>query len=393
MFVAKSKSGEIINLLYAKGDVLKEVKAKAPFYCLSCGMEVVLRNRKERCYFAHKRSCLMKPKGESDVHRKGKVLLYQWLKNQGFHPQMEVYFPEIGQRADVLFDWDGKRVAMEFQCSYIPPGEIWVRTNHYRQGNIEPLWIIHDDILKSPHPYEIEYGDFLSGFIRNGFSKQAQILSLNVEKEQFIRYINLLPVSQRKIVGEKEFISLETPISDVFTSQPLSKALYDHWFLSVERWLAFFSLGKAAGKERFLRHLHTYGLHPLNLPVEVGVMVPDMDIIETPPIIWQALLWLHLLYRKRKGDHFSENEVGRLIFDHLKSFIHYRSNDLISISRMKPIHAYFRLLEELSIVTKRKNTFIVEKPLKPISNPNRNRWKCRKEFFYQNKRVILNNFG
>src|SRR5690625_6633327 len=78
----------------------------------------------------------------SNYHEKGKLLLYQWLKSQQLHVELEPYLKEIKQQPDILLLLQGKIIAIEYQCARIPIRDIQRRNNGYKQRGIIPIWIL-----------------------------------------------------------------------------------------------------------------------------------------------------------------------------------------------------------------------------------------------------------
>jgi len=130
----------------------KELKAEKPiFYCPTCQEEVILRSgEKVTAHFAHRShsSCPSSAGGESAYHQQGKLLLYEWLTRQRLTVELEVYLPEIQQRPDFLLHLNGRRIAMEYQCSKISADEIMKRTNGYYKNDMHVIWILGEKLLK-----------------------------------------------------------------------------------------------------------------------------------------------------------------------------------------------------------------------------------------------------
>lgn len=392
MFIARTKSGEIINLLEQNEERISQLKVTGPFFCPSCREEVDLKISSNKAQFFHRKPCRKKAEGESLEHFSGKFLLYHWLISNGFQVELEKYLPKTRQRPDLFCKWRGKHLAIEFQCSVISPEEIRKRSRSYTKMKINFLWVLHDKLLVNHTNQEIEFGDFLSCFLRASFTTHPQILALDPMEGRLFRYINFLPVSKGKAVAEKKLLTIKTSIDEVFSPQQISNRLYMNWFYAIEKWLYFLPLGREARKNPFLKYLYAHGLHPLELPPEVGVMVPDMDLIKTPPLEWQAYLYLHFFYGKEKGDVFSDKEMEYFIFSKLKHIVKWRDGFPFTLKK-RPIFHYLQLLEEFSILKKKQGHYIIEKPLSPIEHPNRSRAQLRQHFFQKNKPIILKHFG
>lgn len=81
---------------------------------------------------------------ETDEHRAGKALLALWL--EACLPDavvtLEAAIPETGQRADVLVEAQGCRVALEYQCADLAAREWRRRHALYRANGIRDLWLL-----------------------------------------------------------------------------------------------------------------------------------------------------------------------------------------------------------------------------------------------------------
>lgn len=392
MFIARVKSGEIINLLEQNEKSTPQLKKMGPFYCPSCHEEVDLKISSTKRRFIHRNPCKKMAEGESLEHLNGKHLLYHWLRTKGFQVELEKYLPKIRQRPDLFCKWRRNYVAIEFQCSVISPEEIRKRSRFYAEMKIDFLWVLHHKLLVHHSNEEIEFGEFLSCFLRTSFTSQPQILALDPMEGRLYRYINFLPVSKGKAVAEKKVLPMNASVDEAFSQERISNRLYINWVNAVEKWLYFLSLGRKARNNPFLHYLYKYGIHPLELPPEVGVMVPDMDFLKTPPLEWQAYLFLQFFYGKSKGDAFSDKEVEHFIFSKMKHIVKWR-DAYPYIQKKRPIFLYLQLLAELAIVKKNHGLYIIEKPLAPLEHPNRKRVQIRKHFFQKNKPIILKHFG
>lgn len=111
------------------------------YVCPACQAPVrFCQGRKKVPYFAHQ--CAHRGEGETDEHQLGKEQLYRWAELRGWQPQLEVYLPEIKQRADLLVQVGGQPIALEFQCSGLSSARLAQRNAGYRQMGIQPIWLL-----------------------------------------------------------------------------------------------------------------------------------------------------------------------------------------------------------------------------------------------------------
>lgn len=114
------------------------------YYCPCCGERVILRHGSYKiAHFAHQKgsNCGFS-EGETREHLRGKRQLLIWAQKRGYCPQLEVYLPAIQQRPDLLLQVDGRRIALEFQCSPLSLARLRERNQGYRQLKIKPLWLL-----------------------------------------------------------------------------------------------------------------------------------------------------------------------------------------------------------------------------------------------------------
>jgi competence protein CoiA len=121
-----------------------ERKANAPFYCLTCGDQVILKTSKNRVsYFAH-RYPLARHYGdnESDEHRRCKLEIFAALKRtQGVEDvRLERALGKV--RPDVSARINGIPVAIEVQISDLSLETITQRTIEYGRKGIYVLWLL-----------------------------------------------------------------------------------------------------------------------------------------------------------------------------------------------------------------------------------------------------------
>lgn len=113
------------------------------FICPGCSKEVYFKNGKIKVpHFAHiNKSCDVTIETESFDHIKGKLALYEFFKDTT-NAQLEVYLPEIKQRADLMLTFpDQTKMAIEYQCSMISEAKLMQRTAKYKTANVDVIWL------------------------------------------------------------------------------------------------------------------------------------------------------------------------------------------------------------------------------------------------------------
>lgn len=96
-------------------------------------------------YFRHRRniSCTsLFSEPETEEHIVGKRDLFEWIKKQDgvTNPVLEGWMPETKQRPDIMFEYNGMKCVIEYQCSPIA-SEYIKRHELYQAANIRDIWI------------------------------------------------------------------------------------------------------------------------------------------------------------------------------------------------------------------------------------------------------------
>lgn len=120
--------------------------------CEECGQEVQLRvndPRKKAPHFAHKLTDYKCPYSnndsrESEEHKKGKMLLYNYFKDKyaGTSPIVNYRFPNK-RRADLYIEFNnGDKLAIEYQRTELDILDWQERQDEYIKSNINILWLL-----------------------------------------------------------------------------------------------------------------------------------------------------------------------------------------------------------------------------------------------------------
>lgn len=96
-------------------------------------------------YFRHKskHDCDLYSELETEEHLIGKRKLFEWIcKQDGVSDAvLEAYLPETKQRPDIMFNYNGKRCVIEYQCTPITE-EYTYRHSLYKFSKIKDIWIL-----------------------------------------------------------------------------------------------------------------------------------------------------------------------------------------------------------------------------------------------------------
>lgn len=117
---------------------------------------------------------------ETDEHRQGKVLLYNWIKQQPgvSNCKLEHWIPETKQRPDIYFEFNGSRFVIEYQCSPIA-SEFLLRRELYKLAGISDIWILGTE------KYNIKINEFGEPIHKDRYKAIEENLS-----NQILLYLN-----------------------------------------------------------------------------------------------------------------------------------------------------------------------------------------------------------
>lgn len=394
LFIAKTSSGDFISVLNGTYDAIKDIKKHEPFFCPSCNGELILKmGVKKIPHFAHKTKCPIKPEGESEIHLLGKKKLYEWLTVQGFQPRMEVFLSALNQQPDLLFEWGGKKVAVEFQCSIIQTNEIKRRTLNYLKYSYWPLWIVNQKHVTTRYGSMIHLSEFLTGFINKTANGTSFLLSFNPETDCLYLYNNIIPFSINRAYTTINKFTLKDTLVKVLSQKRQSHRFYENWNDQLEKWIQRLSLMPNGRNNPFLQFLYHHQIHVTELPPEIGLPVRNMFLIYNHPMEWQFYIWFYFLYRRKKGEAIPVQQIKSFVVHSLKQIIKFRDLVLFSESEhYRPVHDYLQILTDIGFFSRVGDKLIVKKEPKRIVNPHLFRQEKSKDFYRRYKAIILKPF-
>jgi competence protein CoiA len=138
MLSAKRKSdGQVVT-------AYMESKGNAPFLCLECNEEVILKTGRYRVnHFAHANPIACKfAEGESDTHRRCKLEIYLALQKEAGVSHLALERPFGNVRPDVSAVIRDVPIAIEVQISSLSQDTIMRRTIEYAQNGMYVLWLL-----------------------------------------------------------------------------------------------------------------------------------------------------------------------------------------------------------------------------------------------------------
>lgn len=218
---------QITPATMSKGNINELKKKKHSYYCPSCKEKVILRvGEKVIAHFAHLANAdCVQSNGEGEYHEEGKLLLYEWLLKQNLKVELEKYLPELKQQPDLLVDLNGRKIAIEYQCSRISNEEIINRTQGYTKQGIQVIWILGMKLLKRIGTQLFKFDTFSKTMLHQ-FTPQypLSIFYFCPESSKLVKIQNLSFLNNKYAVGKLKYHSLNRiNIIDLFKANFLTK--------------------------------------------------------------------------------------------------------------------------------------------------------------------------
>jgi competence protein CoiA len=377
-------------------DHLVSLRENAILYCPNCHERVTLKLGEKRIFhFAHQKGsfCSVEHEGETDFHLKGKLQLYQWLKLQNLNPTLEFYDASIKQRADMIFTIATNRYALEFQCSTISDTVFNKRTMGYRSRGYIPLWILGANQLKTKNSFVSSLSDFHFLFLQKTPFNTWTIPFYCSETQNFILLHSIQPLTIRKFISNKTIQKLnQIPFTHLF-SLPIENKTYPSykWIGELEQLKNSLIRYSTGHQKSFLLDLYQNHLNVLLLPPFIGLPVQESISIITPPLIWQAYLFLDVFFKKDTQTPISYHEIYNAFTKRkMKNHIHLRQSPVDDeLNPSIAVYQYIELLVKLGILLKfNETTFLINHPIILAGNIEEQK-ENEKQFFKKYSHIIF----
>ncbi|MFZ4450427.1 competence protein CoiA [Salibacterium aidingense] len=354
MFTAITKNGRRVIL---EPFLTGSLSLPPPYYCPVCREEVILKKgTRRRWHFAHRSfsNCALEP--ESEDHLNGKAALYHWLTSQGLTPFLEVFLPSIQRQADILFTFQNRTYAIEYQCAAISVEDVVQRSQDYLSQQIDPLWIYSSSRLRPAGSSTYSIHSFEWSGLREAAFAQRPALVYFAPRDR--RFYFLFPNAALSPIAA--FADLYTlPLSSLKVSQltelPLTKEGKQiwrrQWLRHKKKWRYQRNHWQTRQDSRYARQI--FAAHCSDIPYfpwEAGWPVGGMYYLNTEPHLWQSLFLLKLqssfpLYRQ-----FSTQAAGDVFSPVVTEHLSTKTFPLIKAPLQKAIRSYLYLLEKMGIV-------------------------------------------
>lgn len=359
MFYAKDQFEQIIHI--SNKSVIKQLHT-ITYFCPDCnGVLLVKSGGKKVAHFAHKKKALCDnfSKGETNVHIKGKQLLYEYLKKSKSKVKIEKYFPEISQRADLFIENHKKGIVIEFQCSVVPIHLIYSRTEGYKKVQIPTIWILSKKLLVSKTPHLFTLTDFTLYFCSFPNTFFPTIIFFDTFEECFYTLVIIAPFSSKNVMG---VIKKSTNIQRIkqinhsaYECEEYSKIWYKKNIQS-RIWLH-----RKLSKWRNLRDkIYQLNIFPSLYPVEVFLPVSTSIALISSIDIWQLHIYIFLLKDIKLGGIITIKKISAYVDNNRRL---YQKREFLngSIEVIDIIILYMDSLVRLQNFRKVKNGYQLQK--------------------------------
>lgn len=295
MLQAKLKNGKTITPAMFPRQKLLQLKAKKEvFYCPACKEEVILRaGEKVIAHFAHAKeaTCPSVGGGEGVYHEQGKLILYEWLTNQGIKVELEAYLPELKQRPDFLIHHKQRRIAIEYQCSKIPSEQIIQRTEGYHQAGIHVVWILGERLMKRRGTNKLQIDTFTQRLIHQFSSDYPLSLFYFCPlTRRIIKFQDFTFTGKTTAFGRLKIYSIDRmTFPKLLEKQYVSRKILRNTWKQEKKYLRLKRRRRLAGEElNWHRWLYENGLHVEQLSELVHLPVFSGYQMKVPGWIWQS---------------------------------------------------------------------------------------------------------
>lgn len=203
MLIAK-QNNQLIDLRKVSSTDFSRLKLASNYACPYCGASVILKQGpKRRAHFSHKTSCDYKGHDhESEAHHLSKLVLEEWLSNQGVRTiKVEYRLAAINRIADIYFEYENEKYVLEIQKSMIDASLFHQRTNDYEKLGIRVIWIFIGPIQAREKTY------LLNRVMR--LQKQNRLIHFNVLTETFTLFDHLVWINQKEVQGMTQTVLLK----------------------------------------------------------------------------------------------------------------------------------------------------------------------------------------
>ena len=305
-------------------ETLHQLKNKHLFRCPQCRGKMWLKIGDVRIpHFAHaaRSDCRrMFSEGETPAHLAGKQQLYEMFTGLGLRTGMETALTPIGQRPDLLVEFDGRAHAIEFQCSRIPPAIVRNRTRGYEGAGIIPHWIpsAPESWSSTGQPVRtLSIPEFLQLFIRRDAKNGHFLMTYDPVTRHFYYFVHPMHISGNTFLGKMVAIPYTLQGFPFAVPSPIDEetfAAYMRIYSSRRKsYLKRRVLSNRKGiRDPLLRACYENRIHPDQLPPLIGVPTYGASAFKEHDAEWQAQ-FVFFAFGAGMGDTESSDVVGEFL--------------------------------------------------------------------------------
>ncbi|MFD2924240.1 competence protein CoiA [Halobacillus naozhouensis] len=345
LLYAYDHHGKLCSLYQLSRQRIEQMRHEVTYFCPTCKEALQIRSGRHHIpHFAHfpDSQCERNSQGESDDHESGKWLLYKWLKYQGYNVEIEYFVKEINQRPDLFFtSGDKRQIAVEFQCSTIPPDIIEKRTNSYYKAGIFPLWIVGNRHFQRKGKNLLLHTSFHRSLLYY-FHHSYCMYYLNVNAQSVIIVDHILGFTHSYCFGRPRSYSLDSitfPQLFAPSASPSTPYIY-FWEKQLYKLRTFYQRSVGTEERQWRQFLYLKGKHFSLIPSVCFLPVPSQSTCSIKAYMWQTKFVL---------EHFMEVRIGNII--------KLGRNKCLTVNRYQadPVQEYLQLLGQMGFVAHTSN--------------------------------------
>lgn len=351
MLVAYTENKPFILTPHLSREQLLTLRGQKSFRCPQCSEPVMLKVGKIKTpHFSHLQNteCLqLFSEGESEQHLKGKHALFLYLQQHSTSVQLEPYLHQLSQRPDILVHYNGRKYAIEFQCSQISEKLFYERTKNYGKHFIQPIWLLNtpiDKVKKSEAFYPISFTRFEQLFMQRSESLPF-IISFQPQTSTFYYFSHLLHIQNNQFLTKvyeiqsngQPFPFLKPKMLPFYQFQGLLTVYKELQKKHIYNRLKYSRLG---ANDILLRSFYELRLSPEHYPYFIGIPTKRSEHIPINAVEWQSGLFYYCQRYQLPIDQLNERAIYRFL-----QFIKQEH----SVLKVKAIFSYLHCLNELGI--------------------------------------------
>ena len=300
MLIAYTKqSKKFISYEYTR-EALLQYRQQIQFYCPQCHQPVRLKiGTMNIPHFAHVSNATcdrLFSEGESVLHLRGKMQLFEWLKSRGHTIELEPYLSKLAQRPDLLLQEQDKFTAIEFQCSAISHEKWQERTKGYLKEKIDVLWLFQTPPKKivSEGIQKISISPLMQQAITHPQQGLPYLITFDANTSQFIYWSNLLHLHGHTFITKVQCLPIDFQRIPFLKPKSLSKEEFNrYWEIyrkTGEQFVYHRLLRSKKGvQDLFLRSCYEMNMSLEKMPPYVGLPVENAEAILSFSIEWQTI--------------------------------------------------------------------------------------------------------